>query len=101
MADHIKDFNSFAVNEAKAKKEGSQDVDRKKIVELMIEDIFMDTPAEELVKDWFDSKMIDEITRMHDRLMDRMEDLIMKGKFDHVKTKADAEKAVRSLKGKL
>lgn len=101
MQNHIKDFGRFSVNEAKGKKAGGEGVDREKIVSLMIGDVFSDFSIEELVEDWFDGSMIDQITRMHDKLMDRMEDLIMKGKFDHVKTKADAEKAVRSLKGKL
>ena len=101
MKRHISDYERFSMNEAKGKKEGSQDVDRKKIAQMMIVDIFSDTSIEELINDWLDDSIIDEITRRHDKLMDRMEDLIMKGKFDHVKTKADAEKAVRSLKGKL
>jgi hypothetical protein len=101
MKNHVQSFRGFELNEAKGKKEGNQDVDREKIVSLMIGDVFSDFSIEELVEDWFDGSMIDQITRMHDKLMDRMEDLIMKGKFDHVKTKADAVKAVRSLKGKL
>lgn len=97
MNRHIQDFTGFSVNEAKAPAEG---VDRKKIKELMIEDVFSQISYEELVG-YLDDKMIDELGRMHDRLMDDIEEMIDKGKFDKVKTKEDAEKAVKKLKGKF
>lgn len=97
MKRHVTDFNGYSLNEAKAPADG---VDRKKIKELMIEDVFSQIGNEELVG-YLTSKQIDELGRMHDRLMDAVEEMIDKGRFDDVKTKADAKKAIKNLKGKL
>lgn len=152
MKRHIQDFTGFSVNEAKAPEEG---VDRKKIKKMMI-DVFSKVPNKELVGyldghgldelsrmhdrlmddltalikkgrfekalkdevinkvadifskisnedliDYLDDKMVDELGRLHDGLMDDLADMIDRGKFDNVKTKEDAEKAIKRLKGKF
>ena len=97
MNRHIQDFNRFSVNEAKTPAEG---VDRERIKELMIEDVFSQIGLDELLE-YLTEKQKDAIVRMHDRLMDIVEEMIDKGKFDKVKTKEDAEKAIKKLKGKF
>lgn len=74
--------------------------DRNKIKELMIEDVFSQVDNSDLVE-YLTSNQIDELGRMHDELMDELEEMIDKGKFDKVKTLEDAEKAVKRLKGKF